>query len=76
MTKQKAPKAQADSLVWVEQALRDFGIAGLSIRDLIEFLKNALRSTNAAVRTSATKTIVTLRLCVGSGESLPSRLRR
>jgi cytoskeleton-associated protein 5 len=66
MTKQKAPKAQADSLLWVEQSLRDFGIQGISVRDLIEFLKNGLKSSNAAVRTSATKTLVTLRLYVGA----------
>lgn len=67
MTKQKAPKAQADALAWVEQALRDFGIAGLAVRELIEFLKTGLKSTNAGVRTSATKTLVTLRLFVGLG---------
>ena len=67
MTRQKAPKAQADTLVWIEQSLRDFGVSGLSVRDLIEFLKAALKSTNAAVRTSATKAMVTLKLCVGSG---------
>lgn len=77
MTKQKAPKAQADSLVWVEQSLQDFGIAGLSIRELIDFLKNGLKSSNAAVRTSATKTIVTLKLCVGStGQSFASIVRK
>jgi cytoskeleton-associated protein 5 len=68
MGKQKAPKAQADAMVWVEQAIRDFGIIGLSIRDLIEYLKVGLKSSNAAVRTSATKTLVTLRLYVGAGE--------
>ncbi|KAM0755289.1 ARM repeat-containing protein [Meredithblackwellia eburnea MCA 4105] len=66
MTKQKAPKAQADSLVWVDRVIREFGIAGLPVRDLIEFLKNGLKSTNAAVRTSATKTLVTLKLYVGA----------
>jgi cytoskeleton-associated protein 5 len=69
MTKQKAPKAQSDSLLWIEQALRDFGTTGVSIRDLIEFLKVGLKSTNAMVRTSATKTLVTLKLYVGAGTS-------
>ena len=49
----------------VEQALRDFGIVGLALRDLIEFLKNGLKSTNAAVRSSASKTLVTLKIFVG-----------
>lgn len=69
MSKQKAPKAQSDSLLWIEQALRDFGITGVSIRELIEFLKVGLKSTNAMVRTSATKALVTLKLYVGAGQS-------
>lgn len=68
MSKQKAPKVVADSLVWVEQALVEFGIAGLSLRSLIEFLKNALKNSNAAVRTSATKALVTVKLFAGSCE--------
>ncbi|BGO97975.1 Protein STU2 [Rhodotorula toruloides] len=66
MSKQKAPKTLAESYVFVEQALRDFGLAGgLAVRDLIEFLKVGLKHSNAAVRTSATKALVTLRLFVG-----------
>lgn len=65
MTKQKAPKSQSESLNWIDQALRDFGVLGLAVRDLVEFLKNGLKSSNAAVRTSATKVLVTLRLFVG-----------
>ncbi|KAI0831213.1 ARM repeat-containing protein [Trametes gibbosa] len=66
LSKQKAPKVLADSLTWVEQALVEFGIAGLSLRSLIEFLKAALKNSNAAVRTSATKTLVTVKLFAGS----------
>ncbi|KAK4696398.1 cytoskeleton-associated protein 5, partial [Phenoliferia sp. Uapishka_3] len=66
MAKQKAPKALADSLVWVDRAIREFGIGGLSVRELIEFLKVGLKSTNAAVRTNATKALVTLKLYVGA----------
>lgn len=69
MSKQKAPKTLAESYIFVEQALRDFGLAGgLAVRDLIEFLKVGLKHSNAAVRTSATKALVTLRLFVGPGE--------
>lgn len=58
----------ADAITWIEQALVDFGIAGLSLRGLIEFLKNALKNSNAAVRTSATKALVTVKLFAGSCE--------
>ncbi|KAF7322950.1 Microtubule associated protein [Mycena chlorophos] len=64
--KQKAPKVLADALTWVNTALLEFGIAGLSLRGLIEFLKTALQNSNAAVRTNATKTLVTVKLYAGS----------
>ncbi|GAA5860693.1 hypothetical protein JCM8547_005503 [Rhodosporidiobolus lusitaniae] len=66
LSKQKAPKTLAESYLFVDQLLRDFGLAGgLSVRDLIEFLKVGLKHSNAQVRTNATKTLVTLRLFVG-----------
>ncbi|KIP09127.1 hypothetical protein PHLGIDRAFT_29234 [Phlebiopsis gigantea 11061_1 CR5-6] len=66
LSKQKAPKVLADAVTWIDQALAEFGIAGLSLRGLIEFLKSALNNSNAAVRTSATKTLVTVKLFAGS----------
>ena len=48
-------------------ALTEFGIAGLSMRSLIEFLKTGLKNSNAAVRTSATKALVTVKLFAGPG---------
>ncbi|KAI0374798.1 ARM repeat-containing protein [Pilatotrama ljubarskyi] len=66
LSKQKAPKVLADALTWIDQALVEFGIAGLSLRSLIDFLKTALKNSNAAVRTSATKTLVTVKLFAGS----------
>ena len=69
LSKQKAPKVLADALTWIDQALVEFGIAGLSLRGLIEFLKTALSNSNAAVRTSATKTMVTVKLFAGSSRS-------
>lgn len=70
LAKQKAPKALADALTWINTALTDFGITGIALRPLIDLLKTALQNSNAAVRTSATKTLVTLKLFAGS-----SRLR-
>ena len=69
--KQKAPKVLADALTWVDTALTEFGITGLSLRNLIEFLKTALKNSNAAVRTSATKTLVTVKLFAGAGMCSP-----
>jgi cytoskeleton-associated protein 5 len=69
LNKIKAPKALADALGWIEQALSEFGISGLSLRNLIDFLKGALKNSNAAVRTSATKTLVMVKLFAGSSIS-------
>ncbi|KAF9052604.1 microtubule associated protein [Panaeolus papilionaceus] len=66
LSKQKAPKVLADAIVWVNLALTDFGIAGVSLKALIDFLKMTLGNSNAAVRTSATKTLVTVKLFAGS----------
>lgn len=66
MTKAKSPKTQADALVWLNQLLLDFGIAGVSMRPLVDFLKTNLKSSNAAVRANATKAMVTVKICVGT----------
>lgn len=65
LAKQKAPKVVADSIAWVESALKEFGVAGVSLRALIDFLKSALGNSNAAVRTAATKALVTIKVFVG-----------
>jgi cytoskeleton-associated protein 5 len=67
MTKQKAPKAQADALTWIKQAIIDFGLRGIGLKDLINFLKVGLQSSNATVRSSATSTLVTVKLFVQTG---------
>ncbi|KAI8099122.1 armadillo-type protein [Halteromyces radiatus] len=63
--KAKSPKVLADSLIWIHQALSDFGIAGLQVRDLIDFVKTALSNTNASVRTSAVTVLGILRMYIG-----------
>ncbi|KAF8077979.1 microtubule associated protein [Lyophyllum atratum] len=66
LSKLKAPKVLADAVTWINTALTEFGIMGLALRSLIEFLKASLQNSNAAVRTSATKTLVTVKLFAGS----------
>ncbi|KAF9574261.1 Microtubule-associated protein, microtubule dynamics during spindle orientation [Mortierella alpina] len=67
LKKLKAPKALADSLLWIHQQLEDFGITGLQVRELIDFLKFALGSANAAVRTNAVSVLGVLRRFIGPG---------
>lgn len=61
----KAPKAIADSLLWVNQALLDFGTANIDVRGLVDHLLTCLKSANAAVRTNATTCIGTLSRFLG-----------
>jgi hypothetical protein len=70
LSKQKAPKVLADATTWMKDALTEFGIAGLSLRPLIEHLKTALKNSNAAVRTSGTNCLVTLKIFAGGGTPL------
>ena len=62
----KAPKAIADSILWVDQSLLEFGTAGVDVRSLIDYLVTCLKSANAAVRTNATKAIGTLARFLGT----------
>lgn len=68
MSKTKAPKVLADAITWINTALQEFGIAGLTLRNLIDFLKTVLGNSNAQVRTSATKALVTVKLFAGSSK--------
>lgn len=62
----KAPKAIADSILWVDQTLLEFGTAGVDVRSLIDYLVTCLKSANASVRTNATKAIGTLARFLGT----------
>ncbi|CAG8566357.1 15598_t:CDS:10, partial [Funneliformis caledonium] len=65
LRKAKTPKTLADSLTWMHGAIMEFGITALQVRELIEFLKFALSSHNAAVRTNAVIVLGALRVFVG-----------
>ncbi|KAI9630500.1 hypothetical protein KEM48_013996 [Puccinia striiformis f. sp. tritici PST-130] len=66
ISKQKAVKIQAESYLFIDSTLIEFGISGVPVRNLIECLKAGLKSVNAAVRTNATKALVTTKLCIGA----------
>ena len=68
MRKAKSPKTIADGLTWIHNTVMEFGIAGLQVRDLIDFLKSTLSNTNAAVRANSVTVLGALRIYVGPGE--------
>ncbi|CAG8520285.1 7962_t:CDS:10 [Acaulospora colombiana] len=65
LRKAKSPKILADNLTWMHGAIMEFGIAGLQIRELIDFLKFCLSSSNASVRTNSVTVLGALRIYVG-----------
>ncbi|CAH1762423.1 9128_t:CDS:10 [Entrophospora sp. SA101] len=66
LRKAKSPKIIADALTWFHGAIMEFGINGLQVRELIDFLKFALTSSNASVRTNAVTVLGALRIFIGS----------
>ncbi|KAJ3392260.1 Cytoskeleton associated protein 5 [Entophlyctis sp. JEL0112] len=65
IAKAKSPKTIADALLWMHQTLLDFGVSGMDVKALIEFVKVGLVNTNAGVRANAITLLGTLRLYVG-----------
>jgi cytoskeleton-associated protein 5 len=66
--KAKSPKIMADALIWVHQALLDFGILGLQVHDLMDFAKAALSNTNPTVRSKAVTLLGAVRMYTGPGK--------
>jgi cytoskeleton-associated protein 5 len=63
----KSPKILSDAIQWTHQALLDFGIGGVRVREYVDFLKNALSNTNQTVRNNAILSLGVLRVYVGPG---------
>lgn len=57
----KSPKLIADSLLWMNLALKDFGIVGLKLKLLVDFCKVQLASAAAPVRANSVSLLVTVR---------------
>ena len=57
----KAPKIIADCLLWIAQSIKEFGIQGLRMKDLIAFVKEMLSSPSAPVRANAISVLVSIR---------------
>ncbi|KAI9347159.1 hypothetical protein DFJ73DRAFT_836828 [Zopfochytrium polystomum] len=66
LRKAKSPKILSDGLLWIHQSVMEFGAKGISIKELLEFLKSVgLANSNAAVRTSSISLLGALRLFLG-----------
>ncbi|XP_030764641.1 protein mini spindles isoform X1 [Sitophilus oryzae] len=63
---QKSPKVQQEVLAWLSVALKEFGIAGVNVKALIDYCKKALASTNPGVRQASVTLLGTMYLYMGS----------
>ncbi|UZJ52839.1 hypothetical protein CBS101457_002159 [Exobasidium rhododendri] len=62
----KAPKAIADSLLWMNESILAFGTSGVDVKSVIGHLLTCLKSANAGVRTNATLVIGSLARFLGT----------
>ncbi|KAK9876516.1 hypothetical protein WA026_013890 [Henosepilachna vigintioctopunctata] len=62
---QKSPKVTAESLLWLSNAILEFGFANINTKMLIEQSKKALSSANPAVRQAAIALLGTMYLYIG-----------
>ncbi len=61
----KNPKNQENFLIWLSQAIREFGFQKIELKPLIAQIKTSLQNTNPAVRVAAIQLIATLYMFVG-----------
>ncbi|KAN0034518.1 hypothetical protein ACTFIV_001038 [Dictyostelium citrinum] len=70
-TNHKNPKIISDSLVWIQQAIDEFGIGCCSngiqqLKPLLDYTKQCLENTNPDVKKSAIKLLCTIRMNIGA----------
>ena len=70
LKKQKAPKVLADALLYIQKSLLEFGVTGVSIRELIDFVKVCLQNNNQTVRNNGVSLLGTIRIFAGPGNFL------
>ncbi|RNA27578.1 cytoskeleton-associated 5 isoform X1 [Brachionus plicatilis] len=61
----KNPKNQEHCLLWLSQAIREFGFQGCEVKLILSHIKGALANSNASVRNAAVQLIGTVHMYVG-----------
>nr|XP_039262114.1 cytoskeleton-associated protein 5-like [Styela clava] len=62
----KNPKIQSESLNWLSNAIKEFGIAGANVKMFIAKIKIGFAATNPAVRTAAFSVMSAMTLYIGA----------
>jgi cytoskeleton-associated protein 5 len=61
----KNPKNQENVLLWLSQAIREFGFQGFEMKFLLTYIKSALANSNASVRLGSIQLISTVYIYAG-----------
>ncbi|GAM24989.1 hypothetical protein SAMD00019534_081640 [Acytostelium subglobosum LB1] len=61
----KNPKITESTLVWMAQALEEFGVNSILFKPLFDFIKGCMESSSTPVKTSAIKVLCVLRVAIG-----------
>lgn len=61
----KNPKNQENALLWLCQAIKEFGFQGLETKLLLNYTKSALQNSNASVRLASVQLISVIYMYVG-----------
>lgn len=61
----KNPKIQSESLSWLSNAIREFGMSGANVKLFISKIKIGFAATNPVVRTAALSVLGTMTLYIG-----------
>ena len=61
----KNPKNQENVLIWLAQAIKEFGFQGFEMKFLLTYIKTALANNNAAVRVGSIQLIGTVHMYAG-----------
>ena len=62
----KNPKNQEQCLLWLSQAIKEFGFQGCELKLILNHIKNALANSNANVRNAAIQLIAIVYMYVGA----------
>lgn len=62
----KNPKNQEQALLWLAQAIKEFGYQGMDTKTLIGYIKTSLQNSNPAVRVAAIQLISVIYMYLGA----------
>lgn len=66
LTESKSQKKQEQALLWLGQAIKEFGFQGMDIKVLLGYIKKSMHNSNPAVRIAAVQLIAVVYMYLGA----------